>query len=424
MELDCFNLQYDFKNLKVKFFDRDGKLKKKYICLAYMITFPLVQALYQLEIPGQPDPVIRRVHLTSTKQSAGYLVFDPLIQNDTSIVTNHGNVLEFNKFDYNYDIKITSSKSGQIRFMYFNIYQIVASNINDIYGNETVYEIKENEEIVLTITGEYQFFFIYFPEEDFNIDLKISVSKKKSPIFICKRCNKNCTCFETNNKGYIRIRDHVIPVYQNRESLAVLVRYLYPDFAYLRDLFLNATIENSLPVPIPLQLKNKFLIKQTGSTLLTFTVGSVQLVPQNGTDLYLTQDPSNNELVEVTSSSPFDPFSTRRWGINQTAMINKNTENYVYRWPDTYFTVIGSSFQRFSGPNYFGMFYRWGGLWYEAQRITLPNSRDNEITELLFPEGEFRNSNGYDVIYFSAWCNFGLIQFPNNINITVTIRPK
>ena len=406
-----------------------------------MITFPLMQPLDQLDIPGQPAPNIKRVKLTSSQQSNGYLLFDPLVQTDTSIITSHGNVLEFNKFDYNYDITIESTKAGQVRFMYFNIYQIVASNMNDIYGNETVYDLVENKAIKFTTTGEYQFFFIYFPENDFNINLKISVSKKKSLIFICKDKNEDCTCFESDNKGYIRIRDHVIPVYQNREFNTILVKYLYPDFAYLRDLFLNATIENSLPVPIPLILKNKFiikmqcqsppiknegpfLIKQTGSTLLTFTVGSVQVLPQNGDVLYLTQDPSNNDLVKVDSSSAIAPFSTRRWGINQIVMVNKNTENYVYRWSDTYFTIVGDAFQRFLGPNYLGMFYRWGGAWYEAQRITLPTSNNNDITELLLPAGEFRNNNGYDVIYFSAWSTRGLIQFPNNINITVTIENK
>lgn len=39
-----------------------------------------------------------------------------------------------------------------------NPFSLLASNMNDVYGNETSYNVSNGQQIQFTVTGEYQFF--------------------------------------------------------------------------------------------------------------------------------------------------------------------------------------------------------------------------------------------------------------------------
>lgn len=448
MELAHCKLQYDFKTVKVNLIDKNGKLKQQYICLPYMITFPLTILLNQIPTPNQPDPFYETAKLTASKiDSLGYLIYNsayPPSDNETRIITNHGNILEINNFQYNYDIviNINSSKKGQIRFMYFNIYDPVASNMNDIYGAETVYCIIENKQINFTITGEYQFFFAHCDVDDINISMKINISDKKSPNFICNKNKKSCTCFEINGEGFIKIKYHdcikIVPVYVKKSLNGLLITYLYPDFGYLRDIFLNATLNNSLTAPVPITTilrNNPFLVKSNPyEGLKTILVCNVDYVL--GTDNIIRQvayvismNTIGRPLVEV----PEQPNYSKNYEIRQLIIIDFSKYKYVYRWDNTPFTaVLGDtplSFPLEFSFNFSIAFY-WSLNWHinSGNTRTTPTTTNPDTKELIFSGSSFINDNNTQQwVIFPVKTNTDDIRtlyFPNNLVIAVTIEPQ
>lgn len=449
MDLTCFKVQYDFKTIKVNFVGKNGKLKQQYICLPYMITFPLTTLLNQGPPPNQPDPFYKRAELTSFKtDDLGYLIYNsvyPPADDKTRIITNHGNILEINNFQYNYDIivNINNSQEGQIRFMYFNIYNPVASNMNDIYGAETVYDLNGKQQIKFTITGEYQFFFAHYDNNNFDISIKIEVSNKKSPTFVCNKNKRSCTCFEIDGAGFIKINHHheikIVPVYVKKALNGLLTTYLYPDFAYLRDIFLNTTLNNSLPAPVPITntlRKNSFLVQVNPyENLKTVLVCNVDFVLTTAGIseqlLYVISMSGDNILISV----PHQPTDySKDYEIQQLIIIDPTKYRYVYRWNDTPFTAKNnenvSPFFPVQFPFLFSISFYWSLDWHTNPGNTIPtlSTPNTDITQLTFIGGNFTNDNNTQ-----QWVKFPVhttapddrtLYFPNNLIITVTIEPQ
>jgi hypothetical protein len=274
---NSFPVEYDFKTAKLKLI-KNGQLKKKYICLPYMITLPLSSPLNQIPDPNPSDPGNKQSIVNSIDTNNGWLNFN-IIQNiQPNIISIIDNIVYFNKYTYNYRITVDVIAKGDtttpLRFMAQNPYSLLASNMNDVYGNETIFNnLYNGQKIQFTITGEYQFFYIHYLATDFNINITINVDYTIYPVLVCnnknnknkcqcgpiqsKKNNKKCTCFENNGKGYLKIKqdckDIIVAVYTTRTIGETVTQYLYPEFAYLRDLFYNITLSNSLTAPTNIQ---------------------------------------------------------------------------------------------------------------------------------------------------------------------------
>ena len=300
--MQSFLVEYDFKTLRLNLI-KNGRLRREYNCLPYMITLPLSRPLDDPGPPFQPDPIYNQTILKSTSStSQGWLNFIPIYNPQLNIITIVIHTLVINKYSYNYDIIVNVIRKGDtdvpLRFMAQNPFSLLASNMNDIYGDETVFRTRNGKQIKFTITREYQFFYINYPTTNFELDISITTSTKKGPCLICyknnnncnninnninnnndnninnnyninidrnrcsKKCNKGgqikcnkgtCNCFDVNGNGYLMVEDQGdiinVPVYTSRVIGNTIYTYLYPEFSYLRDLFYNITLANSLPVP-------------------------------------------------------------------------------------------------------------------------------------------------------------------------------
>lgn len=350
--LENYNVEYDFKNYKINFFDKNGILKEKYKCLAYMITFPLVE-FNGADDFYQDDPSFEPIIFRSNKQKDGYLVHENKNHPSNGMVINSGTILEFRNYMYNYDITLKSLTPGpkKIRFMYYNIFYNVASNMNDIYGEETVYDLNNND-IKFTINGQYQKFFVYSTSKDYDFELTIEKSDKKTPVYICTKNCKKSTCFEENGIGYLKIKNKKcpinIPVYQKIISNSDEKTYLYPSFSKMRDLFLEATLYNSLRTPQLLLLKDNdisdakskitFTFRKNtnfmGSSLLGFYLDIKEVKVITGPDLLKPDANRKNEFELLSPYKTLIPTFTLD-NQNLKPMVNnlkKITLRLYYWW--------------------------------------------------------------------------------------------
>src|SRR5436190_2612412 len=195
MEQTSFPVEYDFKRAKLDLIDEEtGKIKTKYKCLPLMITLPLTTHLDPIGPPNQPDPIYRKTILKSINNRDGWLNFIPLENTQPNIIEIESNTLYFTKFSYNYDITVKIINKGSdnvdLRFMAQNPFSLLASNMNDINLDETVFSNLHNgQKIKFTVIGEYQFFYVNYPTTNFDINITITVSDRKTQVFICKRFN-------------------------------------------------------------------------------------------------------------------------------------------------------------------------------------------------------------------------------------------
>lgn len=425
---NCYKFEYDYKSTMVKLFTDKGKLKEKYKCLSYMITFPL-EYNNALLPPRQEIPKYNDVILKSELGIDGYLLYNIIgpynYDQNFGIVGLYNNILEFKYFPYNYDVevkilKIRSNKT--IRFMYYNIYSLVASNMNDIYGNETVFEINDKtESLKFTITGEYQFFFTY---SDADIELKISKSDKKTPNYICmkKSCKCKCRCYEKNNVGFIKIKDHNVPVYVKNITNNIVSTYLYPQFSILRELFLLTTSNNSLPIPefISFTENNNY---EGLKDVVNCQPGYVQSFPSQ-TALYQINITNYGEpLVAFTYSNL--SIGRRAWQIRQLILYNTEKYFYSYKWDPFTVRARPGSYNPFTNKIIFNSFVCNSGslVWNRPQSNLYPTEIASNVTEITFPGGTFINQFNYDWVCFNIEDGGG-VYYPDGINITITIEPR
>ncbi len=408
-----FPVEYDFKTTKLKLI-KNGQLKKKYKCLPYMITLPLSSPLNPIPDPNPADPVNKQTIVNSIDTDNGWLNFN-IIQNvQPNIITILDNTLYFNKYSYNYRITVDVVSKGDtstpLRFMAQNPYSLLASNMNDVYSNETVYNVYNGQKIQFTVTGEYQFFYIHYDTTNFNLNITINVDYNIYPDLVCRKkrkcqCgkieskkNKNCTCYEKNGNGYLKDDCKDIPVYTTRIIGETVTQYLYPEFGYLRDLFYNITLSNSLPAPTSLQ-----------ANLLTTTVIKCSIADVVGlcfVKLWGNYELISGDMVELSSSLAGCPFNQ----IKETT----NSSKYRYSWDNTAPLISSSSVNQ---NIYFGVYLWHSGAWYEQKRYLLNNN-------YTLNSDHFDNSSDYQWISFAlipGTTNAASVTPTNNtFNITIT----
>lgn len=386
-----FPVEYNFDTAKLDLLTKNGHLKDKYICLPYMITLPLSSALIQLP-DTQPVPDNKIAVFNAVDTNDGWLNYTVVQNVQPNIVSLIDNLLYFNKFSYNYKITIDVISRGDttvpLRLMAQNPFSLLASNMNDVYGNETVVPIVANQQqINFTVTGQYQYFYIYFPTTNFNLNITITVDYTNYPPMICdksKKCDKKCdkkskkskcnkcTCYTVDGNGYMKIKNCdksiCVPVYTTRVIGNVVNQYLYPEFDYLRDLFYNVTLANSLPLP-PVITSND--IQSNAVTVMNCRLSADYWCN------YLSESPTTDvdvqfdRLVELTSP--------------------QSGKYLKYSWSDTPgFTTPDVN----QYPPAFCMYYLWGGAWY------LYKGFYKLIQHGTLPAGEFINNSGYTNIAF------------------------
>lgn len=470
---------YDFKETRFDFVDSNGKLNEKYICLPYMITLPLSQPTVSIPPPNTEPVTYKKSVISSYSNFDDWLSFVPVDNVQPNIITVHHNVLYFNNYEYNYDITVNVIKKGdtnvQMRFMAQNPYSLLASNMNDIYGHETVYDAMNP--IKLTVTGEYQFFYIHYPTSNFELSITITVSNQQTPTMICNnlqnlpqnvkqkpnkknksdisenqcQCDeckkiKKCTCYDINGNGYIIINGHNVPVYITKTLGNVTTRYLYPEFSYLRDLFYNVTLANSLPVPVPYPIAlsndinnvndnfnntfyntNMYDAFNTLNTLditdtLVETILQCQISDNPGICLvplwFIYSIISSGKLVSLSSSPVNCPF-------NQITE-ERNGYHYRYSWDNTD-TLVTSTDLADVG---FSVYLWHSGSWYEQTQYKLSyiknNANDNTRYTYYLPAGHYDNLTSYDWISFKITRNNNIDVFPtlNTFNMIITQLPN
>jgi hypothetical protein len=398
-------VEYDFKTTKIKLF-KHGMLKDKYKCLPYMITLPLSQPLNTIPDPNPADPANKQTIINANNTYQGWLNFTAIQNIQPNIISIIDNALYFNKYSYNYRITVDVVSKGDtttpLRFMAQNPFSLLASNMNDVYGNETVFNnLYNGQKIIFTITGEYQFFYIYYLTTNFNLNITINIDYKNYPVLVCdnknncqcgiksEKNNEKCTCFVKNGNAYLKVKkdcnDIIVPVYTTRVIGNTVNKYLYPEFAYLRDLFYNSTLNNSLTTPD--NLTNNI---QLNSNVLTTTVLEAEFSGNDFNNCYnylwcFYQLLSGN-MVEITSKIGC-PLSQIR--------ESQPAKKYRYSWPETPNVTSVSSSGRYTT---FVAYYWWAGAWYAANR-NINNKVDQNGTLLA---GYYDNLSGYE------WIAFGL----------------
>jgi hypothetical protein len=463
---------YDFKETRFDFVDSNGKLNEKYICLPYMITLPLSQPTVSIPPPNTEPVTYKKSVISSYSNFDDWLSFVPVDNVQPNIITVHHNVLYFNNYEYNYDITVNVIKKGdtnvQMRFMAQNPYSLLASNMNDIYGHETVYDAMNP--IKLTVTGEYQFFYIHYPTTNFELSITITVSNQQSPTMICNnlqnlpqnvkpnkkqksdtenqcQCDeckkvKKCTCYDINGNGYIIINGHNVPVYITKTLGNVTTRYLYPEFSYLRDLFYNVTLANSLPVPVPYPIalsnnindnfNNTFYNTNMYDAFNTFdTLDTVNITDTSDTVIACEISANvgfcivplwctytiivNGKLISLSSSPVNCPFNQ----INE----ERNGYHYRYRWDNS-----SPILYTLESTNLDFIIYLWhSGAWYEQKRYKMAEYKNNNNNsyEYSLVGDYFDNLTSYDWIAFGFGTGnnnyYGRI---NGFNITISKLPN
>lgn len=406
MEQTSFPVEYDFKTTKLDFVDKKtGKIKDKYKCLPLMITLPITQPLVDPGPPIQTDPEYKRTVVKSTNTINGWLNFVPVDNKQLNIITVTNNILFINKFDYNYDITVDVIKRGKdnvnLRFMAQNPFSLLASNMNGLNLDETVFtNISNGQQIKFTITGQYQFFYVNYPTTDFYLNIIITVSDAKTPIYICKsnciKCNK-CTCFDIKGNGYIKIKDKNIPVYSNKISGNLIVKYFYPEFGYLRDLFYNITLANSLrpPEEVSVSLIKNPIIKLSSNPQTTLTCALV-------TNLWIRcVIKEDGKLVTLEQSI-----------ITSTIYENK-LGNYRYSWENSE-AVLGVS--GCHGTNecnvppapFLNLWYwaesRWNEFPENKRQQLVLSGRDDIYYKFKIVAGTYENISSYKYLSFGIYC--------------------
>lgn len=406
-------VEYDFNHTKLNL-TKNGKLKQKYNCLFHMINLPLTQPLNPIPPPNQPDPLYRHTIVNATNTNNGWLKFVPIKNLQPNIVTIEDTILHFNKYNYHYEIIIDVIHKGvndvDLRLMTQNPISLLASNMNDIYGNETVIRPSNGQQIKFIVTGKYQVFYVYYPTAGFNINITINVYTGKVPTLIChKKCG--CDCYEVKGKGYLKInncKDISVPVYVTKEIGNTLTKYLYPEFAYLKDLFYNITLANSLPPPI-------VITPSPGPDITIINVGMTSYRQSSQCFNLLW---GNYQLISGNLVSLLNSIS----GCPANQISQEHNIRYRYSWDNT--PQIASS--RYNQSVYFAVYAWHSGAWYQQQTYLLnktPNNNTSTQYYYTLNAGFYDNTSAYQWIAFALVAGSDTVSTDsteNRFNITIT----
>jgi len=396
MQQTSFPVEYGFKTTELDLINKKtGKIKSKYKCLPLMITLPLTRPLNSLGPPNQTDPLYKQTVLKSTSNTNGWLNFIPIDNKQPNIISIQGNILYINKFSYNYDISVDIINKGKnevdLRFMAENPFSFIAANMNDLNLNETSFSnIYDGQQIKFTITGEYQFFYINYPTTDFDINITITVSNTKTPVYICKNKSKGCTCFDIEGNGYIKIKNKCVPVYSDKILGNQITRYLYPEFNYLRDLFYNITLANSLDPPDTIlknPIKSEIIKLLPSPTILTCNITDLDIACL--IRLWGSYILKSGDLVSLDRSNvacPLNEFYETKLG------------GYRYSWSNSPPLVSTTDLQAPA----FNLYYQWGGGWYKAENASFPLSSIQTTNgyDYSLPAGSYERNSGYKLLAF------------------------
>ncbi len=413
MEQTSFPVEYDFKRAKLDLIDKDtGTIKNKYKCLPLMITLPLSNPLNPIGPPNQPDPVFKQTTVKSTTSTNGWIDFIPIENKQPNIITIEPNILFINKFSYNYDITVDIINKGNddvdLRFMAQNPFSLLASNMNDINLDETSFiDIHNGQQIKFTITGEYQFFYINYPTSNFDINITIAKSNIKTPIFICNKKCENCTCFDIKGNGYIKIKYKgefiYVPVYTTRIIGNSITKYLYPEFGYLRDLFYNITLANSLTPPS--MVLKKISSPNSIIKILTTTVIKCMIVDVAEPCFNLlwgSYELRTGDLVELIRSEEDCPFNQIK--------ERKARSTYRYSWNNTGVLATSSSLDQNVS---FVVYIQYNNEWRIFKEFLLNKTLVGTSNNYSLPSGSYDSLSEYQ------WIAFGLITTSDAATLTI-----
>jgi len=414
-----FPVEYDFKRAKLDLIDKKtGKIKNKYKCLPLMITVLLSKPLNPLGPPNQSDKLYKQTIVKSISSTDSWLNFIPLENKQPNIITIEPNTLFINNFSYNYDIIVDVINKGKdnvdLRFMAENPFSLLASNMNDLNLDETIFSnIHNGQRIKFTITGEYQFFYVNYPTTNFDLNITIIISNTKTPVFICNDKCQNCTCFDIKGNGYIKLKNKgefiYVPVYITRVIGNSINKYLYPEFDYLRDLFNNITLANSLTPP-SLTLQNLIsdnpIIKFLTTTVINCIIGN-EVEPCSNTywGLYVI---TSGDLVKVSASKS---EIVSHCPSNQ--IYEQNTSKYRYSWGNTPVLATSQKTPDFDQDVFFGVYLWYLSAWWEFRRILLSKKLINGFNNYSLSSGSYDNLTEY------KWIKFGLIAGTDIVSLSV-----
>jgi len=445
-----FPVEYDFKRAQLDLIDQNtGKIKDKYKCLLMMVTLPLSSILGSLGNLIEPLPQYIQTILKSTTNNNGWLNFIPIENIQPNIIIIQSNYLYFSNLSYNYDITVDIVKKGKdnvdLRFMSENSTSRLASNINDLNLNEIMFSnLSNNDQFKFTVIGGYEFFYINYPTTDFDINITVNISTAKTPNYISDHKCKKCTCFDIEGNGYVRLKNKkgeciFVPVYTSRTYGNTVTKYLYPEFNYLRDVFYNITLANSLPPPtLPTQklqinqprtiIKEITVIPDYSYIIRCSIVGHDQCVPVFWCS-YVTF--RHGDILTLINSRDYLCFTLD--------VIEQNKDIYVhykYSWDKTKTILISNEkddrliFTLYHRPPY-GL-----GGWSEINdkyRITALRTEINGRYEHYLPTGSIVNYSPHKTIAFGfIWVpqsgdSFdtetgpGVIDFKNDYGFNISV---
>ncbi len=413
-----FPVEYDFKRAKLDLIDKNtGTIKNKYKCLPLMITLPLSKPLDPIGPPNQPDPTYKQTIIRSTNSTDGWLNFISLENNQLNIISIEPNILFINKFSYNYDIIVDIINKGNddvdLRFMAQNPFSLLASNMNDINLNETSFSnISNGQQIMFTITGEYQFLYINYPTTNFDINITITVSDAKTPVFICNKKCQDCTCFDIKGNGYIKIKNKgeyiYVPVYTTRIIGNTITQYLYPEFGYLRDLFYNITSSNSLQPPSNevVNLSNP-IIKLLQTTVIKCGINTIaDFCTKEGWGYFdfVSQEDNLIDLIPSKSGCPRD----------QIYIKETNKSGYRFSWNDT--PVLAETDVNANANLFFVIRVTYLFDWTEIKNFPMKRN----LNSYILPAGFYDHLSDYKWISFEITSNIP-VSFETNNTFDMTI---
>jgi len=444
-----FPVEYDFKRAQLDLIDQNtGKIKDKYKCLLIMVTLPLSSTMDSPGTPIEPVSEYKQTILKSTTSNNGWLNFIPIENTQPNIIIIQSNYLYFSNLSNNYDITVDIVKKGKdsvdLRFMAENPTSRLASNMNDLSLNEIVFSnLSNKDKFKFTVTGEYEFFYINYPTTDFNINITIDISTAKTPTYISDHKCKKCTCFDIDGNGYIRLKDKgeciFVPVYTSRTYGNTITKYLYPEFNYLRDIFYNITLANSLPPPtLPTQKlrinQPKTIIKEIAQVPDDRNIIRCSIMGDECTWRFWCSyeyfRPGNLLELQTTSSNLFCKLFT---------VIQQNdnfTGKYRYAWDQTKLLFVSN--EKDDELIFKMCYYRSYNNWPEIDSTKRVKALKTEINGQYYhylPGGEFINSSPHKTIAlgfiwvpqpedgFDTETGPGVLEFLSNykFNISVTI---
>ena len=264
--------------------------------------------------------------------------------------------------------------------------------------------------------------FIYYPTSNFDLSITIVKSDAVTPVMICDKtcCSKynngvtSCRCFETNGIGYLKIDNKHgsidIPVYITKYTNNFKIHYLYPQFGYLRDLFYNITVSNSLVPP------SKLLETKASNDSIKIDYG---ITPGSGWAYYYEQTVPQNDILRVfeTHVGVFDYIDQQRPSGSVT---------YRYSWNDTA-NIIATLGINNTSASFRGILYADGSYSKEFGNINLtPTSTDeqNNLTIFSLPAGHFDNNTPYTWLSFRVLSQTQIVLAPSSVprfSMTVTV---